>query len=78
MEWVVATMGLALGWMGAQYLFKSQDLGSFNPRALERSPVVPAETLGADSNPYKQIPEAKIIGKDKGLRYTRAAPPKFF
>jgi hypothetical protein len=77
MEYAVIPLGAVLAYMGASYLYRAEDLGSYNPRALERAPVAPA-VEGRETNPYKQIPKTAIVRKGRGLAVTQATPPKFF
>lgn len=77
MEYAIVPVGLALAYMGASYLFRAEDAGSFNPRVLERKPVRP-EIEGQETHPYKQIPFAGMVPKNKPLNVTSAAPPKFY
>lgn len=77
MEYAVIPLGVLAAYMGASYLYRAEDLGSFNPRALERSPVAP-EIEGIETNPYKFIPPAGMVYKNKPLAVTSATPPKFF
>lgn len=78
-EYLIVPLGVALAYMGSNYLFNARELGNFNPRALERTPVepYPVNPYSGGDTVYKEIPEAKVVVKGRGTRVTHAAPPHF-
>ena len=69
-------IGAGLCWMGASYLGKAQDLGSYNPNVLEKVPIQPVP-VGQDTHPYKQMPLARVTKKMPTRRVTLSAPLSF-
>jgi hypothetical protein len=76
MEYIVVPAGVALAWIGANHLWAASDLGTYNPRAMERSPVMPEADVGRDAHPLKYVPNADVIGYKKNtMPHTKARPP---